>query len=441
MPVGLRVYILICAVCALAMAIIPLALWRSVLGGVPWLSAGILMVVAALAVRYPMQWRHNIEVYFLTVPLTAIILIVPVQTAGILVGAAVATGYLIWLRRSDPTEIAFNVSQAVIYSVVAACVVHFTTLWPFMGPELGQIAPWGSVILAISASFLLNYALVAGAAALEQRGSFLAYWGQYLKRDVATESTLLGVGVIAAILAKQEPLMVPVLAVPVALISISSRRAKQLENDTEAALTRLVELLELRDAYTAGHSRRVSDLSQAIALRLGLTMQDAQTVQSAGEVHDIGKIIIDPAVLQKTGRLTDAEFDVIKQHPVHGASIISRFATYGDGYLMVRHHHERYDGGGYPDGLAGDDIPIGARIIAVADSFDAMSSARAYRDAMPRERVLSILVEGAGTQWDANIVAALLDHLGVTESEGIRWPRLAPIAPPPASTPASVHGA
>lgn len=308
-----------------------------------------------------------------------------------------------------------------------------------MGPDLGRLGPWGSVIATLAILYASNYGLVAGAAALQQHASFYLYWRQYLSRDVVTESTLLGVGVIAAILALQEPLMLPVLAVPVVLVSVSSRRAMQLENDTEAALTRLVELLELRDAYTAGHSHRVSELSHAIALKLGLTMQDAETIQSAGEVHDIGKIIIDPAVLHKTGRLTDAEFDVIKQHPVHGASIVSRFATYGDGYLMVRHHHERYDGGGYPDGLAGEDIPIGARILAVADSFDAMSSARAYRDAMPRERVLSILVEGAGTQWDAPIVAALLDHLGVTESDGIRWPNIAPVAPPRAASPAAAQ--
>ena len=441
MPVGLRAYILICALCALAIALVPLVLWRSSFGDVPWLPAGILMASAALAVRFPMQWRRDFEIFFLTVPLTALILILPWQTTATLVGIAVVVAYGVLLRR-DQVETIFNASQAILHTAIAAYVLRLTSDWPFVGPELSQIAPWGSIAITLVAIYVANYGLVAAATALQQRSrSFLTYWWQYLTRDVATEATMMGVGVIAAILALQEPLMLPVLAVPVALISISSRRAKQLENDTEAALTRLVELLELRDAYTAGHSRRVSELSHGIALQLGMTMQDSQTVQSAGEVHDIGKIIIDPAVLQKTGRLTDAEFDVIKQHPVHGASIISRFATYGDGYLMVRHHHERYDGGGYPDGLAGEDIPIGARIIAVADSFDAMSSARAYRDAMPRERVLSILVEGAGTQWDANIVAALLNHLGVTESDGIRWPSLAPIAPAPAPTPASVHGA
>jgi len=175
-----------------------------------------------------------------------------------------------------------------------------------------------------------------------------------------------------------------------------------------------------------------------LALKLGFTPEEAGVIESAGEVHDIGKIIIEPEILHKSDRLTNEEFSLIKQHPVFGASIVSTFASYGDGHLMVRHHHERWDGGGYPDGLAAEAIPIGARIIAVADSYDAMTSARSYRAAMPHERAVAILMEGAGIQWDPNVVAAMLEHLGVETSEKFQWPRIgsapAPVDPSHAPT-------
>jgi putative two-component system response regulator len=174
-----------------------------------------------------------------------------------------------------------------------------------------------------------------------------------------------------------------------------------------AALARLARLLEARDAYTHGHSQRVARHALRIAQALRLPAVDAARIWTAATLHDIGKIDTPREILNKSGRLSDAEFDVIKRHPVDGAAMLVEI---GDPQIVaiVRSHHERLDGAGYPDGLAGAEIPLGARIIAVADTFDALTSTRSYRSAATHKRALDILRKEAGAQLDGAAVAAFL---------------------------------
>jgi HD-GYP domain-containing protein (c-di-GMP phosphodiesterase class II) len=162
--------------------------------------------------------------------------------------------------------------------------------------------------------------------------------------------------------------------------------------------------VEAKDPYTCGHSERVA----RIAVRLGKEMQLPKTEVSdiylAGLLHDIGKIGIKDSVLQKPGKLTEEETLHVQEHTLIGAHLIAQVQQLAHLRPGVRNHHERYDGGGYPDGLAGEDIPLLARILAVADSCDAMMSARPYRSAMPVEQIDSIMADGAGSQWDMKIV-------------------------------------
>lgn len=175
------------------------------------------------------------------------------------------------------------------------------------------------------------------------------------------------------------------------------------------ALTRMGRLLEARDISTYGHSRRVARHAQTIARGMHLDTEAVERVRRAALVHDIGKIYTPREILEKPGRLTDAEFDVIKRHPDDGARLLAHLGE-PEVVEIVRHHHERLDGGGYPSGLSGAEIPLGARIIAVADTFDALTSTRSYRRSSSHKEALAILTAEAGTQLDADAVATFQRH-------------------------------
>jgi putative nucleotidyltransferase with HDIG domain len=169
----------------------------------------------------------------------------------------------------------------------------------------------------------------------------------------------------------------------------------------------LATALDARDPYTAGHSQRVSGLSVSIGEQMGLTGADIDVLRLGAMLHDIGKIGISDAVLRKPGKLTAEEFEQIKLHPSLGARILKPLKFLGAHVEIVELHHERPDGRGYPYGLRGDQIPLFARIVHVADAFDAMTSARAYRPGLPVSEAMAELWRGTGTDFDAQVVRAL----------------------------------
>lgn len=168
----------------------------------------------------------------------------------------------------------------------------------------------------------------------------------------------------------------------------------------------LVSTLDAKDAYTRGHSERVALVARRLGAHLGLPEEDLRNIYLSGLLHDIGKIGVDDQVLRKPGQLTREEFEQIKRHPVIGYNILAGLRNLQAVLPGVRHHHEAFSGNGYPDGLAGEEIPLMARILAVADSYDAMISDRPYRGGLKLEKLEEILREGSGTQWDPRIVAA-----------------------------------
>jgi len=174
-----------------------------------------------------------------------------------------------------------------------------------------------------------------------------------------------------------------------------------------AALEALSATVDARDTYTAGHSRRVAASSRIIAEQLGLEGADLDTVGQAALLHDIGKIAVPDAVLLKESSLTAAEWVVMRSHPEEGARIIERLGYLDEVVPGIRYHHERPDGRGYPDGLLGDEIPLTARIIHVADSLDAMTTKRLYRDGRSFEEALEEIRRGRGTDFCELCVDAL----------------------------------
>ena len=169
--------------------------------------------------------------------------------------------------------------------------------------------------------------------------------------------------------------------------------------------------VEAKDTYTRGHSDRVSEYSVLIGKKLGLNEEDIRRLRIGGLFHDIGKIGVPDSILQKNGKLSDDEYSEIKNHPTIGVHILSSASMFQDILPIVKHHHERYDGRGYPSQLKGEDIPYLARIAAVADAFDAMTSRRVYRDSLPIDVVITEIEKNKGTQFDPNIAEAFLEIL------------------------------
>jgi diguanylate cyclase (GGDEF)-like protein len=178
-----------------------------------------------------------------------------------------------------------------------------------------------------------------------------------------------------------------------------------------SALDALVTAVDKRDYYTRRHSEDVTEYSLMIAEQLGLSQDTMRTLRLAGLLHDLGKIAIPDAILRKPSALTDEEYELMKQHPVYGWLIVSAIPSLSETLPAIRHHHERYDGRGYPDGLAGEEIPLLGRLMAVADAYSAMTTDRPYRKGMPPLDAIEQLREGCGTQFDPHMVEAFLHAL------------------------------
>jgi putative nucleotidyltransferase with HDIG domain len=190
-----------------------------------------------------------------------------------------------------------------------------------------------------------------------------------------------------------------------------ARLFEELQESFVGIIAALATTIDAKDPYTRGHSERVAQYASGIARELGLEPCEVKTIHYAGLLHDIGKIGISERTLLKPDALDTEEWDVMKAHPIIGAMILEPIPHIQEIVPLVYHHHERYDGMGYPDGLAGEEIPLGARILAVADAFEAMTSRRPYRPALSHAQAIALLQDGIGKQWDAEVVEALLRSL------------------------------
>jgi putative nucleotidyltransferase with HDIG domain len=167
--------------------------------------------------------------------------------------------------------------------------------------------------------------------------------------------------------------------------------------------------IEARDPYTRGHSVRVTALAEAVARRLGWSEERLESLRVGGPLHDIGKLAVSDEVLRKAGSLEEHELAEIREHPKVGARILLRVAALREAIPYVLYHHERWDGGGYPSGKAGEEIPVEARVLAIADAFDAMTSDRPYRRALTLDQALAEIARCAGTQFDPRIAEVFLE--------------------------------
>jgi putative two-component system response regulator len=195
--------------------------------------------------------------------------------------------------------------------------------------------------------------------------------------------------------------------------AVAEEKQQAFERLTTQTMEALAKAVDAKDHYTNGHSQRVAKYSREIARRLGKSQDDIDKIYYAGLMHDLGKIGIPDEIIHKDTGLSDEEYERIKEHPTIGANILKNITEIPDIALGAHWHHERIDGSGYPDGLKGNEIPEAARIIGVADAYDAMTSKRSYRDPLPQEVVRRQILEGKGTQFEpafADVMLQMIDE-------------------------------
>lgn len=185
-------------------------------------------------------------------------------------------------------------------------------------------------------------------------------------------------------------------------------RREKVERLSQQVILTLAKTIDAKDKYTNGHSERVANYSREIARRMGLSENDQHEIYYMGLLHDIGKIGISDAIINKTEKLTDEEYRMILKHPEIGEDILKSISEIPGISIGAKFHHEKYDGSGYPDGISGEDIPLQARIIGIADAYDAMASKRSYRDVLPQKIVREEILKGKGTQFDPMCTDILL---------------------------------
>jgi HD-GYP domain-containing protein (c-di-GMP phosphodiesterase class II) len=391
---------------------------------VPWEPDADPLMIAALLVLYAVVSRINFETglgaatpeQLVFVPM---LLLAPLSLVPVLVAAGFALGRI--RQRISPAERGHAVSE-------------LAGTWFALGPVwvLAALAPSGAPSLESVDVYVVAFAaqVVTSTAA--------ALFHQWLVTDrqpiwpmlwaCRVDAVLSPIGLVVAIQAASEPVSVAAIVPLVWLLHVFSQERKErytasleLHNAYRGTVMLLSDVVEAEDDYTAYHCRSVVELVAEVADEMGIPERDRQELEFAALLHDVGKITIPKEILNKPSKLTDEEFELIKTHTIEGQHLLDRvgglMARVGK---IVRSCHERWDGRGYPDGLAAEEIPLAARIVFCCDAYNAMTTDRPYRKAMRREAALAEIRENAGTQFDP-VVAAALERVVLNDE---RYPRL-----------------
>lgn len=305
-----------------------------------------------------------------------------------------------------------------LFNIGAMTINYAILFWVYQwvhAPSTGLVESFQDVfallVLAIS-NLLLNSLLLSIAISLASRSSLIYVWSENIKPMIWIDLSQVPLGAFIALLWRVSPWAVIFVAIPLFLLRHAYQLINDLRRQTLDALLALARILAERDHSTQRHSELVAKNSEGIARVLGLSQAEIDIIVRAAYLHDIGKIGMANDILFKPGPLSSDERDMATQHAVIGSELLKKFPAFDVGALYVRHHHERWDGTGYPDGLRGTQIPLGARIITVADAFQAMTEDRPYRRALSSEVALQEIYKNAGLQFDPEVMRALFQVIG-----------------------------
>src|SRR2546422_4156315 len=402
----LRIYALIAVVCSAAAFLLLTGEWQWP-GPFPsryWNGLAAFAILGIVSdsffLRLPFA-RVNTSVGF--IPLLASVLLFghpwPMVISGV-------TAWFVdsFVRRKPAIRIWFNTAQymlaaglgGLIYARLggSASLDEFSfTLIPF--------------VTLVAVFYVVNHGSVALAVAFSSGVSVREAWARIGSGSLVTDLLSSTLAVLLAVLyVKMQFIGLAILVFPLFLVRQLYQMNLQMQEELEEKLELMVKAMEARDPYTSGHSRRVSEYALAIARELRLSANEVDEIKSAALLHDVGKIYEEFApLLRKEGKLSPEERMIMRTHVTRSAQLVETATRLrGSVQAMIRHHHENFDGSGYPDGLAGTDIPMGARIIMIADTIDAMTTDRPYRRAMPLSRAIEELETFAGRQFDPQLV-------------------------------------
>jgi HD-GYP domain-containing protein (c-di-GMP phosphodiesterase class II) len=358
----------------------------------------------AASLAYRVQRSSLGETSF--IPYLSALVLYPSWTVVVLVGIGSAAAEI--RRRKVGLKLVFNVAQFILAAACSSLVYILLGGKPLAGADASFNAiPHSTAVITF---LLVNTFAVAAAIGLTEGKSVIRTWYEGNAAGFVTDIVLIPFvfgfarayhdwGIWGA-----APLLVLVFG-----LRFTYQSKHQLETTNKELLELFVHTVEFRDPYTSGHSQRVSRYARIVAKAVGLSSKEIARIEIAGMLHDVGKIheIFAP-ILSKPGRLTPEERGIMELHPIKSAELVAKLSEFADIIPAVRHHHENWDGSGYPDRLAGREIPIGSRIIMFADTIDAMTTDRPYRKALTEVEVRTELQKYKGTQFDPYILEALL---------------------------------
>jgi HD-GYP domain-containing protein (c-di-GMP phosphodiesterase class II) len=373
---------------------------------------GLAVLAELYATRIPafrMELSSSVAIYLATL----FILGQPLAMVTVLISSAVSESVLRWrLRgrgwRGFAVPAAFNISQLLL-SLGAAGGILAMAGRGTIGLSTATEFAWA--VGAFAAYVLVNHSLVTGAVAISSHQRFFPSLWRGIAQFGVQYMVLCTAALLITVLHGLSVWHVWLALIPLTLVHVSFRGWVRLQTEARRTFERISKLLDARDHATAVHSDEVAELAVRLGTELGLTPKQIERLDIASRVHDIGKMAIPDAILLKPGPLTDAEWEQMKTHPGISAELIEGLEIYAPVANAVRHEHERWDGSGYPDGLRGEQIPLLARVIAVADTYCALTSDRPYRPAFPSAKAEALLAEMRGRELDPKMVDALLGLL------------------------------
>lgn len=361
-----------------------------------------------LANQYPIHLLRGTKLSLINVPIFLSAALLPAPLAIFAAGGGLLVANILTRveRGLLPRDIASTVAQWMVTVFLGYQMIHLTL------PGFHDHVSRFSLLILCAVSFILiDFVVFSLSQSFVFMESFIPTLKSVIREGIIIEVAQYLIAILGVLAADENIWSLGLLIIPLTITYFAFKNIKEVRQETVRILNDMADTVDLRDMYTGGHSTRVADLVHQILIQLNVAGPEAKLIEMSARLHDIGKIGIPDAILMKPGTLSAAEMAVMQTHPQKGAELISKYKDFSRGASIIMHHHERWDGDGYPARLTGYEIPFGARVLAVADSFDAMTSDRPYRKALSVYQAIQILLEGRGTQWEPAIVNAFVDMI------------------------------